>query len=63
MSSVLQRRIALEVATMLPDSLADALAVLDYARELIEGVHSADDSTARPSNVLSLVPKPPPDAA
>lgn len=59
MSSVWQRRHALQIACQLPDGLADALAVLDYAREIIERVHGGDDGGGdRASNVLMLVPKP-----
>jgi hypothetical protein len=47
-----RRRHAFQIASQLPDSLEDALAVLAYAQEIIERVHEGDDG-GRAANVLT----------
>jgi hypothetical protein len=45
----LQKRIALQIASQLPDDPKDALLVLRYAREIIERLHNDEPpSTSRP---------------
>jgi hypothetical protein len=57
------RRMGIQLASQLPDSLEDALLVLEYAKQVIEHVHGGGDGGGRASNVLTLVPKPPPNVA
>jgi hypothetical protein len=61
-SDLWQRRHALQLCGQLPDDYADGIAVLKHMREIWDHLHLGDDGVACvPNNVLTLVPKPPPD--